>query len=339
MNETNAPQKVLIVDDTPQQIKLLVSALKGNWTISVATSGAEALAIAAGDSPPDLILLDILMPEMDGYQVCRRLKERKLTRDIPVIFLSALIDEEDETKGLGLGAVDYITKPFKLPIVKARITTHLELKRCHDLLKKILYEQTVELSKVEEEYSRLFCAAEQRGKREGPRPRMPAEDTPAGTTPRYNSVRQPADVAAATVNSSSDPRPAMTTDHTFTPQTLNRLIDVSCQAFAPNPAVGMAFGTALLWCLAREDHAGQRPPPRSRHHKGQPGGDPGRKQSGVAHRLLRHHPSGRDRGAHAAGFSRHRCPSHSPRHRSRAAFRFRAATGQGGGSPTVPSNR
>ena len=165
MKETSDPQKILIVDDTPQQIKLLVSALRGSWTISVATSGAEGLAVARGDAPPDLILLDILMPEMDGYQVCRRLKENNLTRDIPVIFLSALTDEEDETKGLGLGAVDYITKPFKLPIVKARIKTHLELKRCHDLLKKILYEQTVELSKAEREYTKLFCAAEQRAER------------------------------------------------------------------------------------------------------------------------------------------------------------------------------
>ncbi len=158
MTDAIQPQKILIVDDTPQSIKLLVAALKNDYTITVATNGIEALELATGQAPPDLILLDIVMPEPDGYQVCTRLKANKLTRDIPVVFLTALAEDEDETKGLGLGAVDYIIKPFKLPIVKARIKTHLELKRCHDVLKKMLCEQATALTRAETEYARLFCA-------------------------------------------------------------------------------------------------------------------------------------------------------------------------------------
>lgn len=157
MSEEITLQKILIVDDTPQNIKLLVAALKGTYTINIATNGEEGLERASAPSPPDLILLDIMMPGMDGYEVCRQLKAREQTRDIPVIFLTALADEEDEARGLTAGAVDYITKPFKLPIVKARIKTHLELKRCHDVLKKMLCEQAAELTKAEREYTNLFC--------------------------------------------------------------------------------------------------------------------------------------------------------------------------------------
>jgi len=159
MTEKTAPQKILIVDDTPQNIKLLVAALKELYTINVATGGSEALQLATGTAPPDLILLDIVMPEMDGYQVCAKLKGNQQTRDIPVIFLTALADDDDETKGLGLGAVDYITKPLKLPIVKARIKTHLELKRCHDMLKKMLSDQAAELTRAEREYAALFSSS------------------------------------------------------------------------------------------------------------------------------------------------------------------------------------
>jgi diguanylate cyclase (GGDEF)-like protein len=106
--------------------------------LRIATNGAEALDLVRSDTP-DIILLDIVMPEMDGYEVCRRLKENDLTRHIPVIFVTGKTHEEDEFRGLELGAVDYITKPFSLPIVKARVKNHLELKRRGDLLEELAF--------------------------------------------------------------------------------------------------------------------------------------------------------------------------------------------------------
>ncbi len=128
---------ILIVDDIPTNIKVLGETLKANYQIRLATNGRKALEIATSDNPPDLILLDIMMPEMNGFEVCKQLKESKKTRNIPVIFITAMDDERDETKGLELGAVDYITKPFSLPIVKARVKTHLELKRHRDILENL----------------------------------------------------------------------------------------------------------------------------------------------------------------------------------------------------------
>jgi len=104
--------------------------------ISAATSGRQALRLAASCAP-DLILLDVMMPEMDGYRVCAALKEDPLLRTIPVIFITALSDVEDETRGLQLGAVDYITKPFKEAIIRVRVGTHLELKRQRDILERL----------------------------------------------------------------------------------------------------------------------------------------------------------------------------------------------------------
>ena len=126
---------VLIVDDTPQNIALISSFLIGLYRIKVATTGEKALQIAASDDQPDLILLDIMMPEMDGYETCINLKSNPRTRDIPIIFLTAKAQVKDEQKGLELGAVDYITKPISPPIVLARIKTHLQLKRTRDFLK------------------------------------------------------------------------------------------------------------------------------------------------------------------------------------------------------------
>lgn len=128
---------VLLVDDSPVNLKILGEALKSRYKIRLATSGRKALEIVNSLSPPDLILLDIIMPDMDGYEVCRQLKSKIISRNIPVIFITSLNDEEDETKGLELGAVDYVTKPFSLPILKARIKTHLELKRHRDMLENL----------------------------------------------------------------------------------------------------------------------------------------------------------------------------------------------------------
>ena len=118
---------ILIVDDTPANLSLLSEVLKPDYRTKAAVSGEKALRLAASATPPDLILLDIMMPAMDGYEVCRRLKASPATRDIPVIFVTAMSDEEDEAKGLALGGVDYLTKPISAAIVKARIKTHLLL--------------------------------------------------------------------------------------------------------------------------------------------------------------------------------------------------------------------
>jgi sigma-B regulation protein RsbU (phosphoserine phosphatase) len=145
MSVTLAPKSILIVDDTPINIGVISGALKDSFSTKVATSGAKALAIASGKEKPDLILLDVLMPEMDGYEVCRRLKADPDTRDIPVIFLTSQTEAEDETKGFEVGAVDYIHKPFSAPVVKARVRTHLMLREAHAQIAKQLVEINTEL--------------------------------------------------------------------------------------------------------------------------------------------------------------------------------------------------
>ena len=126
---------VLVVDDTPTNLLLMSELLGDLYTVKVANSGARALKIARSDKPPDLILLDIMMPEMDGYEVCRQLQADERTREIPVIFLTARTDSSDEQKGLEMGAVDYITKPISPAIVLARVKTNLILKASADFLK------------------------------------------------------------------------------------------------------------------------------------------------------------------------------------------------------------
>jgi phosphoserine phosphatase RsbU/P len=125
---------ILVVDDTPLNISVITGALKDTYRTKVATSGAKALAIVAGDEKPDLILLDVMMPEMDGYEVCRRLKANPTTREIPVIFLTAQTEAEDETRGFEVGAVDYVHKPFSPPVMKARVQTHLALRETREKL-------------------------------------------------------------------------------------------------------------------------------------------------------------------------------------------------------------
>lgn len=143
MTEENDEQKqiVLVVDDTPDNLALITSLLKDLYRVKIATTGNKALQIAFSNEPPDLILLDVMMPEMDGYAVCRHLKGDSQTAEIPVIFLTAKSEIEDELKGFELGAVDYITKPISPPIVLARVGTHLRLKRITDYLKSKLERQ------------------------------------------------------------------------------------------------------------------------------------------------------------------------------------------------------
>jgi putative two-component system response regulator len=126
---------ILVVDDAPDSLTLLHALLRDEYKVKVASGGERALTIAYSEPQPDLILLDIMMPGMDGYEVCTRLKADSLTRHIPVMFLTAKSEEADEQRGLDLGAVDYITKPIKGAIVRARVRTQLALKASADFLR------------------------------------------------------------------------------------------------------------------------------------------------------------------------------------------------------------
>ena len=129
-------ETILVVDDAPDNLSLMNGLLKGDYKVKVANSGERALKVVA-ETPPDLILLDIMMPGMDGHEVCRRLKDDPASRDIPVIFLTAKTEIEDEKRGLELGAVDYITKPISPPIVLARVKNHLALCRQTRMLRNL----------------------------------------------------------------------------------------------------------------------------------------------------------------------------------------------------------
>jgi len=139
VSDRQPKQTILVVDDTPENIELLCEVLESDYRTRIAVSGEKALRIAFSDAKPDLILLDIMMPGMNGYEVCRALKANPDTRGIPVIFVTAMGEAQDEQMGLELGAVDYITKPINPPIVRARVKTHLAL-----------YDQTRELERMVE---------------------------------------------------------------------------------------------------------------------------------------------------------------------------------------------
>ena len=134
--ESNTKPSVLVVDDTPDNLTLMAELLESDYDVRVANNGEKALAIACSANPPDLILLDIMMPVMDGYEVMRRLKQNPVSMHIPAIFLTAKSEIEDERRGLELGAVDYITKPISPPIVLARVKTQLQLKATADFLRE-----------------------------------------------------------------------------------------------------------------------------------------------------------------------------------------------------------
>lgn len=145
---------VLVVDDDTENIDILTALLEGEYDISVATDGEAALAFA-GDRSPHLILLDIMMSGMDGYEVCKRLKQGAATRDIPVIFLSALADEADQETGLNLGAADYITKPYSPSLVRARVRNHVNLRRAQ-------LETVKQFDALQDAYQKLREMEEQR---------------------------------------------------------------------------------------------------------------------------------------------------------------------------------
>ena len=141
--------RVLVVDDIEANIDILVDTLGDDYRISVAMDGESALEDIK-EVLPDLILLDIIMPGIDGYQVCEQLKSDDMTRNIPIIFLTALTEESNEAKGLALGAVDYITKPFSPELIKSRVRNHLELKRYRNHLEEMVRERTLELQLTQE---------------------------------------------------------------------------------------------------------------------------------------------------------------------------------------------
>jgi putative two-component system response regulator len=136
---------ILVVDDTPENIDVLNGILQGEYNVRAATGGEKALAIARGEPHPDLILLDVMMPAVDGYEVCRRLKADFTTQRIPVIFVTAMNEIEDEARGFELGAVDYISKPVSPSLVRARVRTHLQLYDQKRQLMEMVQQRTREL--------------------------------------------------------------------------------------------------------------------------------------------------------------------------------------------------
>jgi putative two-component system response regulator len=157
MTSPNGPSRhiVLVVDDTPDNLTVLSDLLKDDYKVKLANGGAKALKLAAALPQPDLILLDLMMPDMDGYEVIARLKADPLTADIPVIFLTAKAEVEDEQKGLALGAVDYIHKPISPPIVLVRVKTQLTVNQARRLLSNhnavletLVKERTLELEQM-----------------------------------------------------------------------------------------------------------------------------------------------------------------------------------------------
>jgi two-component system, NtrC family, sensor kinase len=164
MNRSDmASLTILIVDDQPENLEVLSKVLQDSYLVRAVRSGEQALRAAASDPRPDLVLLDVLMPEIDGFEVLARLRANPATRDIPVIFLTARDALEDEERGFDLGAVDYITKPIRAPVVLARVRVHLELKHAHDCLARQnvqLEERVLERTRALEQSQRQAMQAE-----------------------------------------------------------------------------------------------------------------------------------------------------------------------------------
>lgn len=151
--------KILVVDDVPGNIQIVMQALKDEYSVIAATNGEKALALASAEPGPSIILLDVMMPGMDGYEVCRRLKENELTASIPVIFITTLDEDFNEEKGLDLGAVDYIAKPINPALVKKRVRNQLELKLYRDSLEELVQKRTEEIHNTRLEIIRMLGRA------------------------------------------------------------------------------------------------------------------------------------------------------------------------------------
>jgi diguanylate cyclase (GGDEF)-like protein len=138
LDSIHGKPKLLVVDDQPINIQVMHQAFAGDYQIFMATGGAQALAVCR-QNPPDLVLLDVVMPDIDGFEVCRQLKAHEATRHIPIIFVTAHTDAAQETHGLSLGAVDFIAKPINPAVVRARVNTQLTLKFQSDLLRRLVF--------------------------------------------------------------------------------------------------------------------------------------------------------------------------------------------------------
>ncbi len=158
---------VLVVDDTPSNIDVISGVLSKEYNVKAATNGMKALSLAESN-PPDIILLDIMLPEMDGFEICSLLKDNPKTKNIPIIFVTAMNDLTDEAHGFELGAVDYITKPISPPILLARVKTHLQLYDQNKALEKKVLQRTLELNESQLQIiRRLGLAAEYRDNETG----------------------------------------------------------------------------------------------------------------------------------------------------------------------------
>ena len=162
MDRSQSKQVLLIADANPENVRVLKTILAPGYDISVVADGKEAIRLATSPNTPGLILLNVMMPTPDVYTVCKKLKADKTTKDIPLILLSEPTTEDTEAKGFELGAADYITKPFKRSVVRARIRTHLELKRYRDNLDTrlqkrvgVLHEEIQERRDVDDTYRAL----------------------------------------------------------------------------------------------------------------------------------------------------------------------------------------
>ncbi len=200
--ENNTHTRILVIDDEPFFLGLLSDALTPHFQVSLAKNGESGIKLAQGASPPDLILLDILMPNMDGYETCRRLKQNPLTSEIPVIFLTAKQEIEDELKGFQLGALDYITKPISIPLLLARVKTQLTAAEHRLALEQLVQERTRELDRTKDAivYS-MGEMAEMRDKETGNHLLRTSEYVYAlakkiATLPRYQSTLSPRMITA-----------------------------------------------------------------------------------------------------------------------------------------------
>jgi cyclic di-GMP phosphodiesterase len=144
-NTINRKPTIFIVDDEKINIKILADVLKDTFNISIATNGAEALKLIHEGLNPNMILLDVMMPDMDGFSVCQNLKDNVSTASIPIVFVTAMNDALNEERGLKLGAVDYIYKPINPAVVRARVALHLELQQHRAYLERILERRTNDL--------------------------------------------------------------------------------------------------------------------------------------------------------------------------------------------------
>jgi putative two-component system response regulator len=156
MSELNDGRShILIVDDEPINIRILSNILSDDYKIRAATSGKQAIEIA-NNQPPDIILLDMIMPDIDGLEVCKKLKSNELTCDIPVIFITSMTDPANEERGLEAGAVDYISKPVSPPVVKARVRIHIQYRLTVNFLEGLLSSKTTSLEQAQTQAKSLL---------------------------------------------------------------------------------------------------------------------------------------------------------------------------------------